>query len=231
MLQLGSELWFPPPEHFGEDGLVAIGGDLSPARLLLAYERGIFPWSAPEDPLLWWSPTPRAVVQPSEVKVSKSMRNVLNQKRFTITMDQDFRGVMEGCADRPEEGTWITEDFMEAYGQLHELGFAHSVEAWNNAGELVGGLYGVSLGNMFFGESMFAKASNASKTAFITLARQLETWGMPWMDCQIMNPHLASLGAMMMPRTEFLSALDLALEAPTRRGTWSFTEPHSSPTP
>lgn len=228
MLQLGSELWFPPPEHFGEDGLVAIGGDLSPARLLLAYERGIFPWSAPEDPLLWWSPDPRAVVNTGAVKVSRSMRNVLNQGKFTVTLDQDFMGVMEGCSDRPEEGTWITEDFLDAYGTLHELGFAHSVETRNAQGDLVGGLYGVSLGNMFFGESMFARESNASKVAFITFARQLKAWGFEWMDCQIMNPHLESLGATLLPRPEFLENLERALMAPTRRGTWAMDAP---PTP
>ena len=221
-MQLNSELWFPPPEHFGEDGLVAIGGDLSPDRLLLAYERGIFPWSAPEDPLLWWCPEPRAVVSPELVKVSKSMRNVLNQKRFTITLDQDFKGVMTGCADRPEEGTWITDDFIEAYVQLHELGFGHSAEAWDDQGELVGGLYGVSVGSMFFGESMFAKTSNASKAAFIRLAKQLQVWGFDCIDCQIMNPHLESLGAQHVPRTQFLDQLKSALERPTKRGPWSF---------
>ena len=229
MLQLGSELWFPPPEHFGEDGLVAIGGDLSAARLLLAYERGIFPWSAPEDPLLWWCPDPRAVIRTSEIKVSRSMRNVLNQKKFRITFDKDFRGVMEGCADRPEEGTWITEDFIEAYCTLHDLGFAHSVEAWDAQNELVGGLYGVSLGNLFFGESMFARASNASKVAFITFARELESWGIPWMDCQIMNPHLQSLGAEWMSRSDFLELLSDSLAAPTRRGTWQMGTTMPSP--
>lgn len=222
MVQLNSELWFPPPEHFGEDGLVAIGGDLSPDRLLLAYERGIFPWSAPEDPLLWWCPEPRAVVSPDSVKVSKSMRNVLNQNRLTITLDQDFRGVMTGCADRPEEGTWITDDFIEAYVRLHELGFGHSAEAWNDQGELVGGLYGVSVGSMFFGESMFAKTSNASKAAFIRLAQQLQVWGFDCIDCQIMNPHLESLGAQHVPRAQFLDQLKSALERPTKRGPWSF---------
>ncbi len=225
MLQLGSELWFPPPEHFGEDGLVAFGGDLSPARLLLAYERGIFPWSAPEDPLLWWCPDPRAVIKPEEVKVSKSMRNVLNQSRFTVTFDEDFRGVMQGCANRPEEGTWITEDFIEAYLTLHELGFAHSVETWDGEGELVGGLYGVSLGSCFFGESMFARASNASKVAFITLARELQTWGFDCIDCQIMNPHLESLGADHLPREEFLTMLEGFLQKDTRRGRWSRSNP------
>ena len=225
MLQLGSELWFPPPEHFGEDGLVAIGGDLSPARLLLAYERGIFPWSAPEDPLLWWSPDPRAVVKPEDVKVSKSMRNVLNQSLYTVTFDEDFRGVMQGCADRPEEGTWITEDFIEAYLTLHDLGFAHSVEAWDGDGALVGGLYGVSLGSCFFGESMFARASNASKVAFITLARELEQWGFDCIDCQIMNPHLESLGAGHLPRANFLELLDRSLQKDTRRGQWARSNP------
>jgi len=221
---LGSELWFPPAEHFGEDGLVAIGGDLSPARLLLAYERGIFPWSAPEDPLLWWSPDPRAIVHPSDIKVSKSMRNVLNQAQYTISFDRDFEGVMRGCADRPGEGTWITDDFVNAYLTLHELGFAHSVEAWNDDDDLVGGLYGVSLGSMFFGESMFARSSNASKVAFVTLARQLKRWKFDCIDCQIMNPHLESLGARHIQRNEFLSILSAALEQDTKRGTWSLNK-------
>ena len=225
MLHLGSELWFPPAEHFGEDGLVAIGGDLSPARLLLAYERGIFPWSAPEDPLLWWSPDPRAILRPSEVKVSKSMRNVLNQGLYTISFDRDFEGVMRGCADRPGEGTWITDDFVNAYLNLHELGFAHSAEAWNEDGELVGGLYGVSLGSMFFGESMFARSSNASKVAFVTLARQLRRWNFDCIDCQIMNPHLESLGARHIRRNEFLLALSTALEKETKRGPWGLNNP------
>ena len=225
MLQLGSELWFPPAEHFGEDGLVAIGGDLSPARLLLAYERGIFPWSAPEDPLLWWCPDPRAVLRPEDVKVSKSMRNVLNQDQYTVTLDQDFEAVMRGCANRPDEGTWITEDFIHAYLNLHELGFAHSVEAWDSSGELVGGLYGVSLGSIFFGESIFAKASNASKVAFITLARELAQWEFECIDCQIMNPHLESLGAGYLPRTDFLELLGHSLEKETRRGLWSRSNP------
>ena len=220
MLHLGSELWFPPAEDFGEDGLVAIGGDLSPARLLLAYERGIFPWSAPEDPLLWWSPDPRAIVHPSDVRVSKSMRNVLNQAQYTISFDRDFEGVMRGCADRPGEGTWITDDFVNAYLNLHELGFAHSVESWDENGDLVGGLYGVSLGSMFFGESMFARSSNASKVAFVTLARQLTQWNFDCIDCQIMNPHLESLGAHHIGRNEFLDVLLAALEQETKRGTW-----------
>ena len=204
---------------------MAIGGDLSPDRLLLAYERGIFPWSAPEDPLLWWCPDPRAVLRPEDIKVSKSMRSVLRKRTFTITCDRDFDGVIRGCAERPDEGTWITEDFIQAYIELHALGFAHSVEAWDDSGSLVGGLYGVSLGSMFFGESMFARSSNASKTAFIALAHHLSRQGFDWIDCQIMNPHLASLGASHIPRQEFLDVLNGAMERPTLRGTWTLTPP------
>lgn len=223
MHQLGSECWFPPADKFREDGLVAIGGDLSPDRLLLAYERGIFPWSAPEDPLLWWCPDPRAVLRPQDIKVSKSMRAVLRKGTFTITADMDFEGVIQGCAERPDEGTWITDDFVAAYVALHKLGFAHSVEAWDDSGELVGGLYGVSLGSMFFGESMFARSSNASKAAFIVLAQHLEAQSFDWIDCQIMNPHLASLGAHHIPRLSFLEALDSSMDKPTQRGQWTLT--------
>lgn len=222
MFQLDSECWFPPADDFREDGLVAIGGDLSPDRLLLAYERGIFPWSAPEDPLLWWSPDPRAVVRAGEAKVSKSMRSFMKRGQFEITMDTAFEEVIRGCANRPEEGTWITSAFMEGYIELHQLGFAHSVETWNKNGELVGGLYGVSLGAMFFGESMFARESNASKAAFIKLSRYLDDLGFHGIDCQIMNSHLASLGAIHIPRSQFLDELALALELPTFQGTWSF---------
>lgn len=206
---------------------MAIGGDLSPDRLLLAYERGIFPWSAPEDPLLWWSPDPRAMVRPGGVKVSKSMRSVLGKDQFTVTFDTAFEAVVRGCADRPEEGTWITPEFIDAYLTLHELGFAHSAEAWNEQGELAGGLYGVSLGAMFFGESMFARESNASKAAFIRLAEHLETRGFTWIDCQIMNPHLASLGAIHVERGHFLEELERALSFDTVRGSWTsaFTPP------
>ncbi len=224
MYQLGSENWFPPDSAFREDGLVAIGGDLSPDRLLLAYERGIFPWSAPEDPLLWWSPNPRAMVRPQDVKVSKSMRAVMRKGQFRLSMDEDFEAVINGCADRPEEGTWITDDFVAAYSALHEQGLAHSVEAWAPDGRLVGGLYGVSLGRMFFGESMFARSTNASKAAFIGLSQFLQEHAFDWIDCQIMNPHLASLGASPVPRPAFLAALKSSLAHPTMRGAWSFTQ-------
>ena len=198
---------------------------MSPDRLLLAYERGIFPWSAPEDPLLWWCPDPRAVLQPEHIKVSKSMRAVLRKGTYTITLDTAFEGVIQGCAHRPGEGTWITDDFIQAYIKLHKLGFAHSVEAWNDSGELVGGLYGVSLGSMFFGESMFARSPNASKAAFIALSRHLAAQEFDLIDCQIMNPHLASMGAQHIPRPSFLEALELAMKHPTKRGIWALDPP------
>jgi len=204
-----------------------MGGDLSSARLLLAYERGIFPWSAPEEPLLWWSPDPRAILHPRKVKVSKSMRNVLNQSLYTVTFDRDFEGVMRGCADRPGEGTWITSDFIKAYMNLHELGFAHSVEAWDQDGGLAGGLYGVSLGSIFFGESMFSRSSNASKVAFIELARRLERWKFDCIDCQIMNQHLESLGAHHISRSQFLQILSRSLESETHRGQWNLNNPQA----
>ena len=198
---------------------------MSPDRLLLAYERGIFPWSAPEDPLLWWCPDPRAVLQPEHIKVSKSMRAVLRKGTYTITLDTAFEGVIQGCAHRPGEGTWITDDFIQAYIKLHKLGFAHSVEAWNDSGELVGGLYGVSLGSMFFGESMFARSPNASKAAFIALSRHLAAQEFDLIDCQIMNPHLASMGAQHITRPSFLEALERAMKHPTIRGIWALDPP------
>ena len=198
---------------------------MSPDRLLLAYERGIFPWSAPEDPLLWWCPDPRAVLQPEHIKVSKSMRAVLRKGTYTITLDTAFEGVIQGCAHRPGEGTWITDDFIQAYIKLHKLGFAHSVEAWSDSGELVGGLYGVSLGSMFFGESMFARSPNASKAAFIALSRHLAAQEFDLIDCQIMNPHLASMGAQHITRPSFLEALERAMKHPTIRGIWALDPP------
>lgn len=219
---LNSELVFPDPQKANPDGLLAVGGDLTPTRLLLAYESGIFPWFSPPDPLLWWSPDPRCVIFTDKVKVSKSMRNVLNRNEFEITYDQDFLGVMSGCrsVERPgQDGTWITSEILEAYSNLHDLGMAHSVEAWYN-GELVGGLYGVSIGKMFCGESMFANRSNASKVALIHLCRRLSSWGFELIDCQIYNDHLGSMGAEHISRAEFLKKLDLALEKDSIIGNW-----------
>jgi leucyl/phenylalanyl-tRNA--protein transferase len=219
---LNSELVFPDPQKANPDGLLAVGGDLTPTRLLLAYESGIFPWFSPPDPLLWWSPDPRCVIFTDKVKVSKSMRNVLNRNEFEITYDQDFLGVMSGCrsVERPgQDGTWITSEILEAYSNLHDLGMAHSVEAWYN-GELVGGLYGVSIGKMFCGESMFANRSNASKVALIYLCRRLSSWGFELIDCQIYNDHLGSMGAQHISRAEFLKKLDQALEKDSIIGNW-----------
>lgn len=219
---LNSELVFPDPRKANPDGLLAVGGDLTPTRLLLAYESGIFPWFSPPDPLLWWSPDPRCVIFTDKVKVSKSMRNVLNRNEFEVTYDKDFLGVMSGCrsVDRPgQDGTWITSEILEAYHNLHDLGMAHSIEVWHQ-GELVGGLYGVSIGKIFCGESMFANKSNASKVALIHLCRRLHKWGFELIDCQIYNDHLGSMGAEHISRAEFLQKLDEAMEKDSIIGNW-----------
>lgn len=220
---LNEDLVFPDPEAANPDGLLAIGGDLRPDRLLLAYEMGIFPWFSPPDPVLWWCPDPRCVLYCDQLKVSKSMRNVLNQGIFTVTFDEAFSEVMHGCKNtqRPgQDGTWITQDVIDSYTYLHRLGVAHSVEVWSRD-QLVGGLYGVSLGTMFFGESMFSQVSNASKVGFIHLVRSLHAMGFTLIDCQIYNDHLGSLGAELIPRRQFLDTLATALDTDTLRGNWS----------
>lgn len=222
---LTKEPIFPPPDLADEDGLLAIGGDLSPQRLLLAYSMGIFPWFSADEPILWWSPDPRFVMYPSELKVSKSMKQVLRRGKFNCTIDTCFREVITACQHQPRRGqygTWITEEMLEAYCWLHEMGWAHSVEVWNQEGNLVGGLYGVSMGNCFFGESMFALESNASKVGYITLVRQLEEWGIGLIDCQIHTAHLESLGARLIPRYPFLQELAECLKVNTRKGKWRF---------
>ena len=218
---------FPDPSKAGADGLVAYGADLRPARLLDAYSHGIFPWfNNDSHPVVWWSPEPRAVLAPADLHVSKSLGKRLKAHYYQVTVDTAFAEVIAGCAaprarDTRDKGTWITHNMVAAYMKLHELGFAHSVEAWRE-GELVGGLYGVSLGRMFFGESMFARRPDASKVALVHLARQMLAWGFPLIDCQIMNDHLRSLGAVDVPRARFLRlvAANNALE--TRRGPWTF---------
>ena len=220
--QLSEEISFPKPELASPDGLLAIGGDLSPERLLFAYECGIFPWYGDDEPILWWSPDPRFVLFPEKLKISKSMRQVLRRGDFTITFDKAFPAVIEACAaiHRPgQPGTWITEEMKEAYIRLHDLGFAHSVETWQGD-ELVGGLYGISLGNAFFGESMFAKTSNASKTAFITMVQRLEAKGFELIDCQTPTQHLGSLGAERILRDDFLRLLGETMQKDTLRGNW-----------
>jgi len=190
------------------NGLLAAGGDLSPERILDAYRHGIFPWFSPGDPVLWWSPDPRMALFPAEFKLSRSLARVIRNGGFELRFDTAFESVMRACAEpRPgQNGTWIQEDMIAAYCALHELGYAHSVETWRD-GELVGGLYGIAIGRMFYGESMFSREANASKVALAHLARQLERWNFELIDCQMNTPHLASLGAREIPRAEFVARL------------------------
>ena len=216
---------FPPVARALKDpnGLVAAGADLSAARLLDAYSQGIFPWFSEEDPLLWWSPDPRMVLIPGELHVSKTLRRTLRSGEYAVTFDRAFRDVMAGCAEprRDHDGTWITSGMMDAYGELATLGFAHSVEVW--AGEvLAGGLYGVALGRMFYGESMFSRQADASKVALVFLVRQLERWGFEMIDCQMSTPHLASLGAREIPRAEFVRRLRVLIARPPHPAPWAF---------
>ena len=225
--RLGPALAFPPPEEAEPSGLLAVGGDLSPDRLLLAYSMGIFPWPLVERPLLWFSPDPRMVLRPRELVVSRSLRKTLRRGVFEVRLDTAFARVVARCAEIPrrgEAGTWITQDMAAAYARLHDLGFAHSAEAWQD-GELVGGLYGVSLGASFFGESMFADRPDASKVAFVRLVQQLAAWRFDMVDCQVHTEHLARFGAQEWSRRRFLGALRRSLEASTRRGPWKLEEP------
>lgn len=207
--RLDEALWFPPAEQADDDGLLAVGGDLSAERLLLAYRNGIFPWFSEEDPILWWSPDPRFVLFPEKLRISKSMLHVIKKEVFQYRFNTAFQEVIMSCAAAPREGqpgTWISEDMIQAYVGLHEIGFAHSAESWQD-GKLVGGLYGVRLGNVFFGESMFSKVSNASKAAFIQMVRSLKNEGVEMIDCQMHTAHLESLGAEAIARADFLSIL------------------------
>jgi len=209
MYFLSKDLYFPPVQQASPEGIVAIGGDLSAERLTLAYKSGIFPWFEDDEPILWWSPPDRMVLFLDELKVSKSMRNIINRKQFRVTFNTAFKEVIGNCRDIKREGqpgTWITDDMTEAYCRLHELGMAKSVEVWQED-ELVGGLYGIDLGHIFCGESMFSKVSNASKIAFIALAKQLEIANYRLLDCQVHNDHLESLGAREIPREDFLKIL------------------------
>jgi leucyl/phenylalanyl-tRNA--protein transferase len=219
---LNSNLWFPNVEESTEEGIVAVGGDLSLERLILAYSKGIFPWYSDESPILWWSPDPRFVLFPSQLKISKSMRPLFNQNKFQVTFDKYFDEVIKNCQkinreDQP--GTWITSDMMQAYIRLHKKGYAHSVEVWMGK-ELVGGLYGVSLGKVFFGESMFSKVSNASKFGFITLVTYLKQKGFLLIDCQQETKHLESLGAAAIKRKDFIEFLNKNEIEETYLGSW-----------
>ncbi len=207
---LGKEIAFPPVDTAGEEGIVALGGDLETERLLLAYRNGIFPWYNEDEPIIWWSPDPRFVLFPGNLKISKSMQTVLRSGSFRFTINRAFNQVIQHCkttSRKEQEGTWITPAVQKAYGILHTLGYAHSAEAWVN-GELAGGLYGVRMGNVFFGESMFSKKSNASKFAFIQYVQQLKKEGVVLIDCQVYTEHLESLGAGMIKRKQFIDLLN-----------------------
>ena len=218
-----SQYPFPDPRKADAEGLIAYGGDLNPQRVLSAYAQGIFPWPYDEaTPLLWFSPDPRMVLKPADLHVSRSLQRTIKQQRFDVRFDTAFDQVIRQCATvrRPKQrGTWITKDMIRAYCQLHEMGYAHSVETWSE-GKLAGGVYGISLGAAFFGESMFTKKPDASKVAFVHLVRQLQAWDFHLLDCQMETPHLARFGATSWPRTRFLKALERALEEPTRKGRW-----------
>jgi leucyl/phenylalanyl-tRNA--protein transferase len=220
--RLTKKIVFPPPELAEPDGLLAVGGDLRPQRLLMAYSLGIFPWYSPGEPILWWSPDPRLVLEPSGIHISQSVQKIIRQRKYEIRLDTAFPTVIEACAAAPRKignGTWITNEMKVAYIRLHELGFAHSVECWQGD-ELVGGLYGISIGRIFCGESMFSKLPNTSKIALVALATLLKSKEFQLIDCQVPTEHLISLGAFEMARSEFLKRLDNAIQFPSLIGSW-----------
>ena len=209
MYIVSKKLEFPPVENANEEGLLAVGGDLSPERLLLAYKSGIFPWYNDDAIIMWWSPDPRMILRPREVKISKSMRKILKSDSFQLTKNKSFQEVIRNCSQierKAQDGTWITQKMQNAYGKLHQMGKAVSYEVWQDT-TLVGGLYGIDLGHVFCGESMFSKVSNASKFAFIKMAQELESKNYLMVDCQMYTDHLASLGAKEVPRETFLELL------------------------
>lgn len=200
------------------DGLLAIGGDLSPERLLSAYQSGIFPWYSDDQPILWWSPDPRFVMLPQQIKISKSLRKTINKQRFRISINENFEGVIQACADtrrKDQNGTWITDEMMSAYLSLHQQGIAYSVEAWNEQ-TLVGGLYGINIGQVFFGESMFSHQTDASKVAFASFVKHIESMDIQLIDCQVYTDHLSSLGASTIPRKEFIQLLNKLCTRPSK---------------
>lgn len=222
VFRLSDRISFPPAHFASTNGLLAIGGDLSESRLLMAYRMGIFPWFSEEDPILWWSPDPRLVLFPDEVKVSRRLLRTLRQGGFTVTADVAFDRVIEQCAvTRFEKGepTWLTDDMAAAYKGLHEMGYAHSIETWYE-GRLAGGLYGISLGGVFFGESMFALVSDASKAALVALCRYMSGQHFDMIDCQVTTDHLIRMGAREISRKAFLRRLDASMQRRTDRGRW-----------
>lgn len=222
VFELPQDMVFPHPGLANEDGLLAVGGDLSLDRLLLAYANGIFPWYTEDSPILWWSPDPRMILFPDKFKISKSLMQIIRSKRFDVTFDKDFESVIRCCAAanrHDQDGTWIVPEMQKAYIELHAAGFAHSVEAWFD-GRLAGGLYGVSLGRMFFGESMFFNKRDASKVALYFLVERLKSWKFMAIDVQQDTPHLKSLGAEAINLESFLELLKNALKHPTIKGKW-----------
>jgi len=220
VFQLSEDLEFPHPSLANSDGILAVGGDLSVERLLLAYCNGIFPWYSEEYPILWWSPDPRFVLFPKDVRISRSMKKLIRKGIFKVTFDTCFQTVMTKCGSLRSDDTWINAEMIASYSKLHRLGFAHSVETWYD-GQLVGGLYGLSIGKFFFGESMFSTMDNASKYALITLSEKLIQRNFLMIDCQVYSTHLESMGAVNIPREDFLNSLKTGLEFETLRGSWS----------
>ncbi len=219
---LNDEIEFPPVHLARSDGLLAMGGDLSLKRLLLAYRMGIFPWFSHREPILWWSPDPRLILFPRELKTSRRLQRTIRQAHFQVTMDHAFEAVICGCADalrKNSRGTWIVGEMIKAYCRLHESGHAHSVEAWYE-GELAGGAYGIAIGRVFFGESMFTRVSNASKVAFVKLVAHLDVQGFDMIDCQMTTRHLLHFGAREVPRSVFLKKLEKSVASPVRPGKW-----------
>ena len=222
---------FPPVDQATSHGLLAAGGDLSITRLLNAYRHGIFPWFNAYDPILWWSPDPRMVFHTDKMHISKSLKKALRQKPFDITFDQNFKEVMQACAAPrllklpvEQHETWIHNEMISAYMELHQAGYAHSVECWQQ-GQLVGGVYGVAIGKMFFGESMFSFKTNASKIALVALSQQLKQWGYPLVDCQVYSEHLSRLGAVTLPREIFVQQVQKLCALPGQTGYWQTTTP------
>lgn len=221
--RLNEELIFPDPREAEPDGLISIGGDLSPARVLLAYHYGIFPWYSDDQPYLWWSPDPRMLVYPSQFHVSKTLKRKLKSDEYQVRFDTNFAAVIRSCAEIPrrhEDGTWITEEMIHAYSELHRMGYAHSVEVYRDE-KLIGGQYGLSLGRAFFGESMFSRERDASKIAFANLAALLKSWDFDFIDCQLPTEHLKSLGGVEVPRLQYLEMLDKTLDYEHRRYHWT----------
>ncbi len=223
VFQLSEEIFFPPPELAREDGLLAVGGDLSQTRILTAYQMGIFPWYSAGDPILWWAPTPRLILLPNEFKLPKRLGRELKKGAFQFSMDLTFREVISQCAAirvKKREDTWINQEMIEAYCLLHEAGYAHSLECWQD-GKLAGGLYGISVGGVFFGESMFSKVSNSSKAALAVLSQVLYDWRFDFIDCQMRTEHLVSLGAKEIPGPTFFQWLQNSILKTDRKGPWN----------